>query len=1191
MLIRLLQKVVHFPFIIIVTTLIITIFFIYHAGTRLFDESNNLIIDSTMEPFIPRESGVYDFFLKTRETFGNEEVMIVALKPGHNMGFDLDMFRMISHMIEDFRLRLPEVDDVISITNVPRSKGPCRGKSYFYTMDKNNSCESILNSYQDALDCMNSTEGADKTDFYENDDLNNTAETPCTDISLTKEVMYHEHDIRTRSVWQELKANSLFRKDIISPDHKTVALIVIFNNKSVPSKADIQKEFQSILDQYRSPNLRIAYTGSSRTEYLYSVNIAGDMTRILPFSMLLMMLILTLSFKSFRGVVIPLIVIFTGITWTFGLFALTEHRINMVSMVLPPLLICIGCAYIIHFLNCFYLESKKQVSDKNSVIPNTIKHISVPLCVTAMTTIAGFAALTVSPIPAIREMGIFACFGIGVINLLNLTLVPSILSLLPPLKKESHALKDNFTDKILGRISENIGKNSRKNIIFWIVIGIFAVMGIFMVTVDSKTRNFPADSPIEQDLALIQENLAGTSSLRLILSGKTHKKELQTAQAILGILALKEWLIQANHINELSEINGLRIDKVYSAADFIKIWRNGYQDLTDSDVISFFSESKRKKIPKYLSEDEESMLVTIRMKIQSTNALLKLRDLIKTKTGVLLPELNVQFTGNSILSGEAAQNISKSQIQSIALALSVIFIILSILFMSVKMGFIALYPNIIAIAIFFGTLGWIDIPIGATISVIASIALGIGVDDTIHFLSHFNENVKITRNEKEASLMTLRQTGKPMIYTTLALGLGFIIFYLAQMNSQVMFGLLTAYTLTVCLITDLNFLPSIMAQTRLITAWDYLGLRYSSELIQKIDIFRDMTLRETKLASLMAYTQKLKKGEFLFREKQIGNELYVILKGEIKIYLDKKYHGKEKFLAQFYTGSTLGEMGLFRHTKRSATAEATDDTHLLVINKKVLIRLHKRYPVIATKLFINIARNLSYSVKKVDRQIHDIRKNKKNRFHTFIQTETGQSVKEVVETIITDGFVTYEEERLLNQLVHSRDKISDTEQKHLDFLDYLIRENRVIKKKPPFLDIFQDLKPKHKKWLKKHFQVKHVPDRIQAFSQETYGHFILLVLNGGFTLEKRDPRILIKKTVINPGSIIGIIAFLTGDCTQNSKLYTNEESEVIYMNHKDLEIMKTANIKFTARFYYNIVCMLSDRLEEANTQLFYESLD
>ena len=346
---------------------------------------------------------------------------------------------------------------------------------------------------------------------------------------------------------------------------------------------------------------------------------------------------------------------------------------------------------------------------------------------------------------------------------------------------------------------------------------------------------------------------------------------------------------------------------------------------------------------------------------------LELRDLLLQKVPELLPHLKFSYTGGSVLSSESANNIAQGQINSVFLALVIVFVILSILFLSWKMGVIALFPNVITILIFFGSLGWLNIPIGVTISVIAAIALGIGVDDTIHFLSHYNENAKKLRNKRKASLETLPIVARPMIFSTIALSAGFILFVQSEMESQVLFGAFTAFTLLVCLAIDMTYLPSVVMETGLITVWDYVGLKFDEQFIKGIDLFQNMTVREAKIASLMAYTKDLEKGTLLFTQGEIGDEMYVVLSGSISIFLDK--NGKRTDLVRLKKGNTFGEMGLFRKAERSANAEASEKTRLLVVNRDCLEPLKKRNPKIAAKLFLNLAHRLQSSLKETDERL------------------------------------------------------------------------------------------------------------------------------------------------------------------------------------------------------------------------------
>ena len=251
---------------------------------------------------------------------------------------------------------------------------------------------------------------------------------------------------------------------------------------------------------------------------------------------------------------------------------------------------------------------------------------------------------------------------------------------------------------------------------------------------------------------------------------------------MLGLEKLQQWLEQQGSLNELSEIQGLQIDKVYSPVTYLDYYRSGMDRLTDAEVERFFADMRNNEGPTFLDEKEQLLLVTMRMRVSGSTAFLELRELLKEKIPRILPHLSVSFTGGQVLTSESANNIAQGQIQSVFLALAVIFVILSSLFLSWKMGVIALFPNIVAVLIFFGTMGWLSIPIGVTISVIAAIALGIGVDDTIHFLSHYNETAKHLRDKREASMATLPHVVRPMILTTIALSAGFVLFVLSDME-------------------------------------------------------------------------------------------------------------------------------------------------------------------------------------------------------------------------------------------------------------------------------------------------------------------------------------------------------------------------------------------------------------------------
>ena len=454
----------------------------------------------------------------------------------------------------------------------------------------------------------------------------------------------------------------------------------------------------------------------------------------------------------------------------------------------------------------------------------------------------------------------------------------------------------------------------------------------------------------------------------------------------------------------------------------------------------------------------------------------------------------------------------------------VIFVILTCMFLSWKMGVIALFPNIVAVLIFFGSLGWMSIPIGLTISVIAAIALGIGVDDTIHFLNHYNDTLKKIRDKRESSIETLKHIVRPMILTTISLSAGFILFVLSDMSSQILFGAMTAFTLIICLATDMTFLPSVVMETGLITVWDYMGLKLDKKLVTNIDLFKGMSVREAKIATLMSFTKDLKEDEILFNQGDWGKEMYVILEGSIKIYLDQ---GPKKIeLVLLKEGTSFGEMGLFRGAKRSAGALSADDSKLLVINHESLLRLKKRNPLIAFKLFSNLSALLDESLYK----------NNLKMFENVIKAKKKEKIFEI-------GF---------------------------------FRQ---------FKDVFERIHPKFKNKLInicKNIKI----DKGLSFEKSLEKKIgWLILINGSINIEIKNGGESCVFAKRKSGDLVCSLSLLNYDNDYNVNLTALEDSNLIILTNDEINLVLKKSTRYVSELTENLVCILSDQVEESNHNL------
>ena len=1025
MFVRIFTTVNQFPKTILLAVLALSAFFFVQARDGLFDsQTGKLRINSTVEPFIERDSGAYQEFLDARKAFGSEEVVVIAMHNTERKPVGLEFLLKLGHLKSEIETTVPGITKVLSMLDIPQASGECAGKSYFHQMGIGSVCFSVLEKYEQDISCLNSTassstshtegkleesldegveerleEGLEESLEEGTGDavgIQSEAETPeetVPDCSLfnsgkSPEQLRNDAADEVSKIVSSLKDHPLFEGDVLSHNLSTSALILTFGTGSKPESDNTQNILKGLLSKYQKDSeiaetLRIAYAGQPRQINKAGHLIRQDMALILPLSLMLIVLVLLIAFRSIRAVIVPISVVIFGILWTAGIIGLIGDELNLVTMACAPIIVCVGSAYVIKFLNQFQIESLQIHEAKKSgesqptiaeVVFATVSSVSIPVTVTAITTVAGFIALVVSPIPAVQQLGLYTSVGIVFINLFTLTLAPALLHYirLPDLAPTEN--NSGLLDRFLQIIVEWLRIHSKRVIWIWMIVASIVALGMLQLSINSSSKSFPEESQLVKDLQLIEDELSGTDTLRLLFKAGNESENqqdfsynpLKTAKTIFGLKELQDWLFQVKDVTEIGKIEGLRIDKMHSPVDVLEHYRRGLEKLSDKEVVQFFDKTAENG-PKFLSDAEDVMQVTLRMRSSGSTAFLSLRDLLIQKVPQLLPHLKFSYTGGSVLSSESANNIAQGQINSVFLALIIVFVILSMLFLSWKMGVIALFPNVITILIFFGSLGWLNIPIGVTISVIAAIALGIGVDDTIHFLSHYNENANKLRNKRKASLKTLPIVARPMLFSTIALSSGFILFAQSEMESQVLFGTFTALTLLVCLAIDMTYLPSVVMETGLITVWDYVGLKFDEQFIEGIDLFQNMTVREAKIASLMAYTEDLEQGTLLFAQGDIGDEMYVVLSGSISIFLDKNV--KRTDLVRLEKGKTFGEMGLFRKAERSASAEAAEKTRLLVVNRDCLEPLKKRNPKIAAKLFLNLANRLQTSLKETDKRL------------------------------------------------------------------------------------------------------------------------------------------------------------------------------------------------------------------------------
>lgn len=823
----------------------------------------------------------------------------------------------------------------------------------------------------------------------------------------------------TDEEWEELKKkigeNPLYYKNIVSEDGKATSINVVLDTMSEEElySRDIVGQIEAIMAEARKSGLDISATGIPQTKVATSNYMKEDLKRFLPYTILFIAIALYLNFYQGRkrlnpaflatvivsvasllaqvylgfelpfgvsllasagivlflalfggqAIILPLLAVIITVIWTVGFMGYLNIKFSLVSTVLPSLLITIGIAYVIHVMSEYYHE-KSAHGDPREALIDAVHHISLAVFVTAFTTAVGFASLIISKIPAIRDMGILAVFGVTVAFVLSLTFIPSMIALsrhAPGGRVSMAQTNDTAKTDRLSIFLRNLGDWDMRNAKWIIGLIIFLSLsvgyGARNLTVDTDFMSyFHREDPIVKARDKLISHLAGSAPFFVVIDARIPKAFYEP-KILAKVEQFQKWL---------SEQEG--VDTTISVVDYLKLTNRAEHGNDEKfftipdphDVVARMidvSLSGTGMLDPYLNKERSMANIMIRTRIVGSSTTLALERKIKEWAEKNFTEAKITMTGTLLLLNKTADKVSRSQTESTITAIFSIFLVMSLLLMSFKMGLLAMIPNVFPIVMLFGIMGYSGITINLSTSIIASIIIGLAVDDTIHLLSQFNYNVKELKDEREAIRATLATTGRPVFLTSVTLFLGFSVVSFSKFQPIFHFGILTACTLLICASGDLFMLPSILRYVKIITLWELLDMKLGKDPKKKIKIFEGLSNRQARIAALMGKIQSFAKDSLIIQEGDVGEEMFVVIRGKVEIYAGD--WDSRMSIAILGPGDNFGEMAVVRHGFRSASARAMEDTELLILDAKSLYRIQKRYPRIASAIFLNLTRILS----------------------------------------------------------------------------------------------------------------------------------------------------------------------------------------------------------------------------------------
>ena len=544
--------------------------------------------------------------------------------------------------------------------------------------------------------------------------------------------------------------------------------------------------------------------------------IKSELQVFLILSLIITALILLYFFRSWDAVVFPMIIIAVIVVWSMGTLALLNYKITMLTGLLPPVIVVIGIPNSIYLLNRYHQEIEKH-GNKIRGLSHIIRKIGIVALITNFTTAIGFVVLIFTDITVLRQFGIVAGINIMATFLVSMILIPAVFSYLPtPHGKQLKHLQFKGTEFILTGLDLLVHRHKYSVFAVTGVVVCLAFIGVLKLkSISYMVDDVPEDSQVKKDLEFFEKNFSGIMPLEIVID--THKKR--------GILR-QDFLQKADELEQYLG-NQKYISKPVSIVSFMKAARQAfynnnpkYYDLPNRGDRNFIlryligKKGNTDMLHSFMDTTLSKMRISLKVADVGSH---KLDSLIQNVVQVKINELfggtdvDVKATGTTLLFVKGNKFLVQNLRMTLILAFLIIAIIMAILFRNLKMMLISLIPNVIPLIVTAGVMGYFNIPLRPSTALIFSVVFGISVDDAIHFLAKYRQEL-FTSNffVPLAISKSIRETGASMMYTSIILFAGFIIFSGSEFVGTTMLGILTSTTLLIAMLTNLIVLPSLL---------------------------------------------------------------------------------------------------------------------------------------------------------------------------------------------------------------------------------------------------------------------------------------------------------------------------------------------------------------------------------------------
>ncbi|MFQ5864041.1 MAG: RND family transporter [bacterium] len=607
----------------------------------------------------------------------------------------------------------------------------------------------------------------------------------------------------------DVRSNRLIYGRLVSEDE--TATLITANIERGYDQGRVYDQIQRILEKYREPE-KIYTTGEPIMQQEIDLGIQGDVSFLLPIALTLVLIGFFVSFRTWRGVFLPFGVVALSIFWTMGLMGHVGLPLTVVSSALPMLLVAVASSYGIHIVHRYYEEIRGR--DRVDGTRTATEKITPPILMTGITSALGSATLMIFRVVSIREFGIITAMGILAALILSLTFTPAALAMMKKSSKKQKRPAKGWIERALTYLAELSLANNKSILAIAAVVILISMLGISKIKVGNDfVQMFPKHHRVRETFEMFNEKLGGSRYFNIMIEGKNYDsiKDPLLLQKIFAFQQFAEGFEEVGYTSSFADIIQ-HMNKVMHGDDPQYHRIPDSQELIAQYLLLYSMSGDPGDFDDLVDYDYQRAKIRVMVKTSEQEAHKSLYQAFQHYVDTHFDAgVNNEFGGLLMVWIAQIRYIVTGKIQNIVLAVVIVFLFCAFVFRSLAGGLFSITPLVVATLLTFGLMGFTGIRLDMGTAIITAIAVGIGVDFAIHYISRFKEEIRNTGELRNSTANAMGSSGKAIIYDMMSNILGFVVFIFSGFLPIQYFGWLISLTMLTVGFGTLVILPALFA--------------------------------------------------------------------------------------------------------------------------------------------------------------------------------------------------------------------------------------------------------------------------------------------------------------------------------------------------------------------------------------------